>query len=164
MGHLTLVAGSSLNSVSHGLLPQKRHPDLIICSTLPLCFFFFFSLLREIRVALLSWAVKAAAAAAAARAALPIPISACSFFLWCLKQPYGCQFEFGIFNVRTDVDACDCTHGGGTDTVCRRCLHLKLTLGEESFAVPWTRTRVSTALRLFGRTLYPLSCSRPLDD
>ena len=45
--------------------------------------------------------------------------------------------DYGIFNVHTDVNACDCTLGC-TD----KCLHWKLTLGEKSLAAPGNRTSV----------------------
>ena len=47
---------------------------------------------------------------------------------------------FGIFYVRSDVDACDCTrglYGHGKN------LHWKLTLGEKSLAASGTQTRIS---------------------
>ena len=49
---------------------------------------------------------------------------------------------FGIFSVGTDVDACDCTRGLYGH---HRRVHWKLTLGQKTFAVPGTRTRVSIA-------------------
>ena len=45
---------------------------------------------------------------AAARAVLPIPIGVCSIFM-CPNN--GMSASCGIFNVRTDTDACDCTPG-----------------------------------------------------
>ena len=50
---------------------------------------------------------------------------------------------FGIFNVRTDVDACDCTRGC-TDTVSESALEVD-SGGKNSLAAPGTRTRVSIA-------------------
>ena len=47
---------------------------------------------------------------------------------------------FGIFNVRTDVDAYNCTPGLYGH---RKNLHWKLILGEKSLAAAGTRTRVS---------------------
>ena len=54
-----------------------------------------------------------------------------------------CLPVFGIFNVRADVDACDCTqwlYGHRKES-----LHRKLTLEEESLAAPVDRTLVSIA-------------------
>ena len=47
-------------------------------------------------------------ATAAARAALPIPNSACGSFV-CPYKGTAAKQRCGIFNVRTDVNACDCT-------------------------------------------------------
>ena len=71
-------------------------------------FFFFFcsaSLSLVGNSGHLNWVIKTAAA----RAALPFFISVCSV----LTYPYnGTRLPvFGIFNMRTDVDACDCTRG-----------------------------------------------------
>ena len=54
---------------------------------------------------------------AATRAVLPIPVSVCSNCL-CLNS--GMAARVWIFNVRTDVDACDCTRGlyGHRKRVC----------------------------------------------
>ena len=46
---------------------------------------------------------------------------------------------FGMFKVRTDADACDCTRGLYGH---RTRVHWKLTLGEKSIAAPGTRTHV----------------------
>ena len=90
--------------------------------------------LWETRVALPGWNT------AAARAALRIPISVCSISL--------CPFvvmppKFAVFNVCTDVDACDSTQGlyGHRKRVCTE----SWTLIEKSLAAPGTRTRVSIA-------------------
>ena len=40
---------------------------------------------------------------------------ACWVF-WCLHNPSNSAMDYGIFNVRTDVNACDCTRGC-TDTL-----------------------------------------------
>ena len=72
---------------------------LFVC--LLLFFVFFFVLhcaFREIWVHLPGYST------AAARAALPIPASVCNVFV-CPNN--GTTAVFGIFNVRTDVDACD---------------------------------------------------------
>ena len=50
---------------------------------------------------------------------------------------------FGLFNVHTDVDACDCTRGLYGHLNLSR--YLKLTFGENSLAALGTRTRVSIA-------------------
>ena len=53
----------------------------------------------------------------------------------------------GIFNARTDVDACDCTRG----------------LSEKSLAAPGTRTRVSIAPDYpVGRSIHFFPLSQPL--
>ena len=66
---------------------------------------------------------------------------------------------FGIFNVCTDTDACDCTQG-----LYGRCksLHCKfLILGEKRLAAPGTWTCVSILPGLFSWLLYQLNCPHP---
>ena len=64
---------------------------------------------------------------------------------------------FGIFNVRVDVDSCNCTAQRLLES-----LHWKLTLGEKSLAALGSRTRVSTAPGFSVGTLYQLNYPRPL--
>ena len=98
------------------------------------CFSFFWSLAGNLGH--LIWVIKAEQPQ---RAALPI-LSACAVFS-CV-QTVVCLPACGIFNKRTDVDACSCTRGlhGRRKRVCR-----KLTLGEKYLATQGTRTRVSIA-------------------
>ena len=65
----------------------------------------------------------------------------------------------GIFNVRTDVEAYDCTRG-----LCghRKSLHWKLT-GRKIPCRCWDSNPRQYCTWLFSRTLYQLSCPRPLD-
>ena len=49
---------------------------------------------------------------------------------------------FGIFNVHTDVDVCDCTQALYGH---RKSLHWKLTLGKKYLAAPGTQTPISAA-------------------
>ena len=58
----------------------------------------------------LSLVVKSGRLTAAARAALPIPIGVCSI-ITCPNNDMGWVPVLGMSNVRTDVDACDCTQG-----------------------------------------------------
>ena len=75
---------------------------------------------------------------AAARAALPFPTSVCGIFV---RPNNGVVFQcLGFFNVRSDVDAHDCTrgpYGPGKN------LHWQLALGEKSLAASGTQTRLS---------------------
>ena len=59
-------------------------------------------------------------------------------------QPYHWLPVFGIFKVRTDVDASDCTQGGCTDTVRQSAMEVEKKR-EKILAAPGTRTRVSFA-------------------
>ena len=114
-----------------------------------------------------------------ATAALPIPIGVCTILV-CVQR-HGCQCTAavltipigvctilvcvqtkawlpvsGIFNVCTDVDACDCTQ-----VLYGHCksLHWKLTLGEKSLAAPGTQTGISIVLGFLSQMLYQLSYS-----
>ena len=51
--------------------------------------------------------------------------------------------DHGIFNVRTDVNACDCTQGAWASW---ESLHWKLTLERKSLAAPGNRTCVGGVL------------------
>ena len=65
------------------------------------------------------------------------------YVLWCHNQPNS-DTDYGIFNVRTDVNACDCTRreGGGVRTHVRESA-LKVDSGRKSLAAPVNRTCVS---------------------
>ena len=57
------------------------------------------------------------------------------------KQRYGC-LVLGIFNMGTDINACDCAR-----RLCRHCKRVwtkKLNLGERSLAAPGNRTCLSS--------------------
>ena len=63
----------------------------------------------------------------------------CWVFL-CFHNPPNSDMDYGLFNVRSDVNACDCTRAC-TDTR-KRALHWKLTPGEKSLAAPENQTCV----------------------
>ena len=66
--------------------------------------------------------------------------------------------DYRIFNVRTDVNACDCTwgRGGGGGMNTRKSLHWKLTMGEKSLAALGNQTCVSGVMvRCCNQQLHP---------
>ena len=94
---------------------------------------------------------------AAARTVLPIPISMCAVFS--RVQIMVWLPLFGIFNVRTDVEACDCTRGlyGHRE----ESLHWKVTGRKIPCRIgDWNQRQYCAWL--FSWTLYQLSYSRPL--
>ena len=58
----------------------------------------------------------------------------------CCHNPPDSDMDYRVFNVRTDVNACDCTWGVRTP---KESLHWKLTLGRKSLVAPGNRTFVS---------------------
>ena len=79
----------------------------------------------------------------------------CAVFSRVQTMVYGCQCL--AFNVRTDVDAYDCTQGMYEHR--ESSLHWQLTLGEKDYAAPGTPTLVGI---VFQWDAVPTELSRPL--
>ena len=67
---------------------------------------------------------------------------ACRVYL-CCHNPLNSDMDYRIFNVRTDVNACNCTWGGGGVWTPKESLHWKLTPGRKSIAALENWTYVS---------------------
>ena len=72
---------------------------------------------------------------------------------WCLRNPPNSDINYGIFNVRTDVNACDCTRGC-TDT--SRESALKVDSGRK---IAFRTGESNPRRRRAGPMLYQLSYS-----
>ena len=76
---------------------------------------------------------------------------ACWVF-WCFHNPPHSDFDCGFFNVRTDVNACNCTQGW-TDTVRKSALKRDSREKKKKLAAPGNRTCVGGV---------PVRCSNQL--
>ena len=109
-------------------------------------------------VGFLPWGIRVAFPWKASYDRFTLPNLRCMLVVRCCHNPPSSNMDNKIFNVRTDVHACDCTRGCA-DTV--RESALKVDPERKSLAAPGNRTCVSSvpARRCTNSATFPSPCA-----